>query len=307
MQRRRESIDSPPVPDWIAQPERGSRLTLLAYVHLALALGRPAARVLLYPVCVYFLVFAVKARAASRAYLRKALAREPRVADLYRHFLTFASTILDRVFLLKGRYSEFEVRTHGEEIVADVVERGGGCFLLGAHVGSFEVIRALGGDARGLRVSLVMYEENARKLSSVLNAIKPDMAPRIIALGKMDAMLKVEQALERGEFVGMLGDRTIAGEGTMTCPFLGDHARFPLGPFRLAAMLERPIVLMFGLYRGGNRYDIHFERLAAAPGGLARNALIEQSVRSYVARLEHYCRLAPYNWFNFYDYWEKGA
>lgn len=305
MQRRRVSLDSQAVPDWIAQPERGNRLALLAYVRLALALGRPAARVLLYPVCVYFLVFAAKARAASRTYLRKALAREPRVTDLYRHFLTFASTILDRVFLLKGRYSEFEVRTHGEEIVADLVARGGGCFLLGAHMGSFEVVRALGGDAHGLRVSLVMYEENARKLSSVLNAIKPDITPRIIALGKMDAMLKVEQALERGEFVGMLGDRTIAGEGTMTCPFMGDHARFPLGPFRLAAMLERPIVLMFGLYRGGNRYDIHFERLAVATQGLARDALIEQAVRSYVARLEHYCRLAPYNWFNFYDYWDK--
>jgi predicted LPLAT superfamily acyltransferase len=23
----------------------------------------------------------------------------------------------------------------------------------------------------------------------------------------------------------------------------------------------------------------------------------------YVERLEHYCRLAPYNWFNFYDFW----
>ena len=307
MQRPRDSLDSRSVPDWIAQPERGNRLALHAYVRLALALGRPAARVFLYPVCAYFLLFARSARSASRAYLRKALAREPRVADLYRHFLTFASTILDRVFLLKGRYSEFEIHTHGEDVVADLVARGEGCFLLGAHMGSFEVIRALGGDARGLRVSLVMYEENARKLSSVLNAIKPDLAPRIIALGKMDAMLKVEQALERGEFVGMLGDRTIAGEGTMTCAFLGDAAPYPLGPFRLAAMLERPIVLMFGLYRGGNRYDIHFERLAAAPvEGLAgRNALMEQSVRSYVARLEHYCRLAPYNWFNFYDYWNK--
>lgn len=307
MQRRRVSVESRPVPDWIAQPERGSRLALLAYVRLALALGRPAARVLLYPVSVYFLVFAAKARNASRTYLRKALAREPGVADIYRHFLTFASTILDRVFLLKGRYSDFEVRTYGEEIVADLVAQGGGCFLLGAHMGSFEVVRALGGDAHGLRVSLVMYEENARKLSSVLNAIEPDIAPRIIALGKMDAMLKVEQALERGEFVGMLGDRTIAGENTMTCPFMGDHARYPLGPFRLAAMLDRPIVLMFGLYRGGNRYDIHFERLAVAPEAPAREALIEHSVESYVARLEHYCRLAPYNWFNFYDYWEKGA
>lgn len=292
MQRRPDSsIDSRPVPEWVARPELGNQRALHFFVRLALALGRPAARWLLYPVCAYFLVFAFKARAASRDYLRRALAREPRLGDLYRHFLTFASTILDRVFLLKGRYAQFDIRTHGENLVADMLARGEGCFLLGAHMGSFEVIRAFGGDARGLRVSLVMYEENAKKLNSVLNAVKPDIALHVIALGKVDAMLKVEQALESGAFVGMLGDRTIAGEGTLTCPFLGAPAQFPVGPFRLAAMLERPIVLMFGLYRGGNRYDIHFERLA------------EQSVRSYVERLEHYCRLAPYNWFNFYDYW----
>ena len=23
----------------------------------------------------------------------------------------------------------------------------------------------------------------------------------------------------------------------------------------------------------------------------------------YVARLDHYCRSAPYNWFNFYELW----
>lgn len=306
MQRRPDdSIESRPVPEWVARPELGNKLALHFFVRLALTLGRPAARWLLYPVCVYFLIFASEARAASKGYLRRALAREPRLGDLYRHILTFASTILDRVFLLKGRYAEFDIRTHNENLVLDMVARGEGCFLLGAHMGSFEVIRSFGGDARGMRVSLVMYEENARKLNSVLNAVKPDLALQIIALGKVDAMLKVEQALARGEFVGMLGDRSIAGEGTLTCPFLGSPASFPLGPFRLAAMLERPIVLMFGLYRGGNRYDIHFERLGhmAHEGRENRSALMEQSVRRYVERLEHYCRLAPYNWFNFYDYW----
>jgi predicted LPLAT superfamily acyltransferase len=274
-------------------------------VCVALTLGRRAARWLLYPGCAYFLASGSRARAASRDYLRKALDREPRLGDIYRHFLNFAFTVLDRVFLLRGRYAQFDIRTHGEHLVADLVGRGDGCFLLGAHMGSFEVIRALGGDARAVRVSLVMYEENARKLNSILNAIKPDLAVHIIALGKVDAMLKVEQALKRGEFVGMLGDRTIAGEGTVMCPFLGSPARFPVGPFRLAAMLERPIVLMFGLYLGGNRYDIHFERLAefSHEDRAGRGAIMEQAVRSYVARLEHYCRLAPYNWFNFYDYW----
>ena len=306
MQRRTDpSIDGRRVPDWVAHPERGSTLALRFIVFVALTIGRTAARVLLYPACAYFLVSGAKARAASRAYLRKALGREPRLGEIYRHFLTFAFTVLDRVFLLRGGYAQFEIRTHGEHLVADLVTRGEGCFLLGAHMGSFEVLRALGGDARAVPVSLVMYEENARKLNSVLNAIKPDLAMHIIALGKVDAMLKVEQALQRGEFVGMLGDRTIAGEGTVTCPFLGSPARFPAGPFRLAAMLERPIVLMFGLYRGANRYDVHFERLAelAHEGRTDRRAVLDQSVRSYVQRLEHYCRLAPYNWFNFYDYW----
>ena len=112
-------------------------------------------------------------------------------------------------------------------------------------------------------------------------------------------MLKVETALKQGEIVGMLGDRTFQGEGTVACRFLGEVARFPSGPFRLAAMLQRPVVLMFGLYRGGNRYDIYFERLVDT-----WQAVIEQALHRYVERLEHHCRDAPYNWYNFYDFWQ---
>jgi predicted LPLAT superfamily acyltransferase len=62
---------------------------------------------------------------------------------------------------------------------------------------------------------------------------------------------------------------------------------------------------MVALYRGGNRYDIHFERLADAPAADAgREALMRERLCRYVARLEHYCRGAPYNWFNFYDFWK---
>jgi len=77
-------------------------------------------------------------------------------------------------------------------------------------------------------------------------------------------------------------------------------------PERIAALLKRPVVMMVGLYRGGNRYDVHFERLADMSGveRADRERAIEDALRRYVARLEHYCRLAPYNWFNFYDYWK---
>jgi predicted LPLAT superfamily acyltransferase len=298
-------VDQPASPEWVARPERSNTLAIRLIVWIALTLGRPVARLLLYPICLYFLIFSSAARAASGSYLRRALGRKPEFADLFRHYLTFASTILDRVFLLSDRYDRFDVRVHGAEIVDEMVARGEGGFLLGAHMGSFEIVRAVGRETRGLRIRLVMYEENARKINSVLTAINPNLSLEIIALGKLESMLKVEAALKCGEFVGMLGDRTIEGEGTRHCDFLGGQVKFPAGPFRVAAMLKRPIVLMFGLYRGANRYDVYFERLAAEPnaGDPDRNAWIEQSMRRYAERLEYYCRLAPYNWFNFYDIW----
>ncbi len=292
-------------PAWLGQPERSQAGIIRCFAWIALTLGRPAARLLLYPICLYFLLFSLDARAASRKYLRKVLGRKPRSAHLFQHYHTFAATILDRIFLHDGAYSQFDVRTFNEDIVLEMVARGEGCFLLGAHVGSFEVMRALGRDARGLRVSMVMYEENAKKINAVLDAINPALALQVIALGMVDSMLKVEHALESGEFVGMLGDRALEGERTIPCSFLGETARIPVGPLRIAAMLKRPVVLMFGLYRGGNHYDIHFEHLVDLRHveRVTRDSVIEQSVRKYVERLEHYCRLAPYNWFNFYDYW----
>jgi predicted LPLAT superfamily acyltransferase len=305
--RQDDTAQPAAVPEWVARPERSNTLALRLIVTIALTLGRGVARLLLYPVCVYFLLFSASSHAASKKYLRKVLPHEPGLRDAFRHCHTFAATLLDRVFLFNDQYERFDVRVHGEELLVESTANGGGCFLLGAHMGSFEIIRALGRRNTAARISLVMYPENARKFNSVLAAVNPKLALQVIELGKIDAMLKVETALGAGDIVGMLGDRTFQGEGTVTCPFFGEPARFPTGPFRLAALLRRPMILMFGLYRGGNRYDIYFERLVDAwPGPrAAREDMLAQAQRRYVVRLEHHCRDAPYNWYNFYDFWQQ--
>ena len=291
-------------PDWIGQSERSNTLALRFMAWVAMKLGRGVARLLLYPISLYFLVFSQQARTASREYLGRALGRKPRLADRYRHYHSFASVLLDRVFLLNDQVSRFDVRVNGAEIVDEMLAGGEGCILLGAHLGSFEILRSVG-RKRGTRVSMMMYEDNARKVGAVLRAINPGLDMEIIALGKLDAMLKVEAALARGEAVGMLADRTLNDADTVRCPFLGQPARFPTGPFRIAIMLNRPIAVLFGLYRGGNRYDIHIERFAVPDElrGRERAAVADLLVRRYAGRLDHYCRLAPYNWFNFYDFW----
>jgi len=291
---------------WLQQRERGSVLGIRLLVGIANVLGRRAGRLALYPVCLYFLIFSVRARVASRQYLTRVLGRPPRTADLLRHYITFATVALDRLFLLKERYELFETRLHGEEVLQQVLERGEGCLLLGAHMGSFEILRAMG-TVHHVRVAMLMYEDNARKIAAVTKAINPVLARDVITLGRFDSMLKVYERLQHSAWVGILGDRALDKENLVRVPFLGAAAPFPATPFQLALMLKRPVVLMLGIYRGGNRYDLHFEKLfdPAGVGRAERPRAVADAVALFARRLEHYCRGAPYNWFNFYDFWDE--
>ncbi len=293
-------------PEWLRRKERGSAVTIRLMVSLALFLGRRTARLFLPFGCLYFLLFSAAARQASADYLRRALGRRATLVDVFRHYFAFASCVLDRVFFLSNALDEFDIRIFGESALLDVLSAGTGCILLGAHMGSFEALRAIGRDRPGISVKMVMFEENAQKITSVLNAINPSLAKDVISLGKPNSFLTVQNCLDNGAAVGILADRSLSAERQAIHPFLGTPARFPVGPFRMIAILRKPVVLMFGLYRGGNRYDVHFELFSMPDQAGARQGAseIDDTIGRYVARLDHYCRIAPYNWFNFFDVWK---
>jgi len=296
-------------PDWKQRPERSNRAMLRTMTWITLSFGRRASRWVLAGISVYFLLFAPAARRASRDYLSRALGRAPRWRELFAHFHCFATTIHDRVFLLNNRFDLFTVEVHGEDLLIEVLAEGKGAFLMGAHMGSFELVRAVGRRQPGLRVGMVMYADNASKINAALAAINPDAQLDIVVLGRLDAMLQVRDRLDEGMILGMLGDRSLEVGPTRALPFLGAPAEFPIGPMRLAAMLRRPVIFMAGLHLGGNRYAIHFERLADfshTPAG-GRDAVMQTTLENYVACLERHCRATPYNWFNFYDFWQKPA
>lgn len=305
--REPANAGGPEASDWTRRDERGSPALMRFMVRVSLALGRGPARVLLHPIAAYFLAFSARARRASREFLARALCRRPTLADQYRHFLAFAATIHDRVFFISGRFEPFDIRVYGDEVFEGLPENAG-AFLMGAHLGSFEAARACGRGRAGRPVVMAMIEENARKLNAVLSAIDPRAAEGIVPLGRMDSMLKLSSLLETGALVGVLADRTPGGEPTLSLPFLGSQVAFPTGPMRMAAMLRARAVFMSGLYRGANRYDIHFETLAdfSAPEAEARgerDRLVREAIERYAALLERYAREHPYNWFNFHDFW----
>ena len=284
-------------------------LMLRMMTWLSLRLGRRAARGVLHLIAAYFLLFAPASRRASRNYLRRALGRPAHWRELYRHFFTFAATVHDRIYLINRRFDLFDVEVHGEDTLRDLLASGNGLFLMGAHLGSFEVIRALGRKHTDLRIAMVMHEDNAQKINATLAAINPEAVQDVIGLGHIDSMLRVRERLDDGCVVGMLADRSPGNDTLYPVKILGADARLPGGPFRMAALLQRPVVFMTGLYLGGNRYAIHFDPLAdfSTVARDQREAALNAAITRYAALLDHYCRLAPYNWFNFFDFWQPAS
>jgi predicted LPLAT superfamily acyltransferase len=291
--------------EWVASKERGSTALLRLMAGLSMRLGRPLSRIPLYGIALYFFLFAPRARRQSQRFLRRALGRRPRAGERFRHVLNFATTIHDRVYLINERYDVFKISVEGEPLMRAQIELGNGAFLMGAHMGSFEVIGSLGRRQPGLQVSMAMYEDNARKINGILAAVNPEARPDIVSLGHIDAMLRIAERLDQGAFVGMLGDRTLGDEPVHAVTILGERAYLPTGPMRAAAILRRSVFFMLGLYRGANRYHVVFAPIAdfSAVTSKTRDAAVCAAVERYAELLDKYCRSDPYNWFNFFDFW----
>ena len=294
--------------EWVSHRERGSLRLLKIMAFLSLRCGRRASRIILYGIAIYFFLFGPSARRHSLQYLRLALGRPPTARDRFLQILSFATTIHDRVYLINGQFEKFNISIEGEDRVLTHERQGRGALLLGAHMGSFEVMHSLSRRQHGLRVAMAMYEENARKIGGILAAINPEWISDIIALGHIDAMLNIAERLDQGAYVGVLADRTLGDEPAQAVTFLGQQAYVPTGPMRAAAILRCPVFFMVGLYRGKNNYHVAFERVADFSTTIgSRELAVRAAIERYVAVLEHYCRSDPYNWFNFFDFWRQRA
>jgi predicted LPLAT superfamily acyltransferase len=306
--------------DWARAPERSNMLALRFICTMALLCGRRVTRLLLPPISLYFLLFAPTPRRHIKRYLFRAIGPHAGWIDGFRLLHAFASTVLDRVYFLRGRMDLFDVRVKGNLPLEAEALKGRGAFLLGAHVGSFEALGACKHQSRhkqALRLAMLMYPDNAQRITAILNAISlPELRPHVIALGRPHSMLDLRDWLDNGGLGGMLADRTLPGSedqpaqqrgNNIVLPFLGQPASFNDGPFRLAALLRRKVFFMAGLYGGGARYDVQFDLLAdfseRAPDPAERERRIRLAVEAYVAHLEALCRAYPYNWFNFHDFW----
>jgi predicted LPLAT superfamily acyltransferase len=258
----------------------------------------------------YFVAANGNARRASRQALRRWLGREPTLRDVARNFHYFAQCSLDRLYLLRGQSNRLSVIAHRPADVTAVTQSGRGCLMFLAHVGSFEVMRMTGTNAISLPISVLMDRRQGQMLVKLVEKLNPTAALTIIdaAARGPELMLKLKEALDAGRMVCIMADRARANERALQVPLAGAAVRMPLGPWVLAAALNAPVILGFGLYQGGNRYCTYSELFTTGLNlpRVGRDAAIQIQAERFAARVAHYAQQAPYNWFNFFDYWGEG-
>jgi predicted LPLAT superfamily acyltransferase len=294
-----------PESGWLSAAERGSSLGIEALLAVCRLFGRRGGRLILIGIALWYALFGGSAVRASRDYLRRVQGRAG-FLEVFRHILCFCQCTLDRVFLAQRRFDLFEIEPHGNEHLLELHRQGRGALLLGAHLGSFESLRAMS-RIEDVPVYMAMHLDNARRLVGYLRRVDPDFSRCIVPIDPADPsfVFRLKELVDGGALVAVLADRVGFGERSVEVEFLGASALFPSGPYALASVLGCPVFMVWGLYRSPRRYDptcVPFADEVKLPRGQREEAARELAQR-YARRLEELCRQAPYNWFNFYDFW----
>ena len=308
---------------WSKLAERGSGLGLRIVFVCYRLLGERAARLLLYPIVAYFLLTGSKTRAASLAYLRRVHARAdasaarplPGWRDSFRHMLAFAQSGLDKLAAWMGGFDSSRVDFPNQAEFERLLASGRGAVLIGSHLGNLEMTRALATNEQRAIVNAVVHTRHAQRFNQTLAQANASFGVNLIQVAHLgpDTAIMLKDKVDRGELMVIVGDRTPPAAGGSSSrisliDFLGQPAPFAQGPFILASLLDCPVYLFFCL-REGDRYRIHFEPFAERIllPRRERQERLHGYLRQYAARLEAHCLQAPYQWFNFYDFWRHDA
>ena len=298
---------------WADVKEIGAAWGIRALLAIYRVFGRTLLFVALYPVVTYYFLTNRIARIASHDYLRTLTAYAPDApiratwGATFRHFLSFATSLYDRVAAWTGAITLDDLTFTGREALAALIDERRGAVLVTAHIGSFEVCRAMARQRANMRLNVLVHTGHAEKINRVMQRVHPDQNVELIEVGTIDPAVAIRLAhkVANGEFVVVTGDRVpVRGSRTVEVDFLGRTATFPQGPFILASLLKCPVLSLICLAEGRG-FHVFIESLGERI--VLRRGQREEDIRGYVAalaaRLEQACRRAPLQWFNFYPFW----
>ncbi len=303
---------------WSSQQERGNHFGLSLILAAYRLFGRRSFIIMLYPIIGYFFLTGKTARGYSQQFLRRvyirdkqSFAKAPNWLDSFRHFMSFGRAGIDKLSSWMGDIAPESIKFVDRQEFDKLVQSKKGAVFIGSHLGNLELGRALSKYESNLVINAIVFSNNAQKFSAQLKRANPEYDVNLIQISNLgpDMAMRLKEKVDKGEVLVIVGDRTstsVAGRVNYV-PFLGDLAPFPQGPFIIASLMDCPVYLMFCL-QDGNQHKIYFEKFSSKGISLPRKQrqkILQQIIERYALRLEHYALRFPFQWFNFFDFWNS--
>jgi predicted LPLAT superfamily acyltransferase len=300
---------------WASLQETSITLGIRILTWVYRVCGRWVFRLFLRPVVSYYFLRGRIARNASREYLRRLGQSCPELglsggwAESYRHFLSFGENLLDKIIVWTGSITPDQVDFPNRNLLLELIEQKRGAILLSGHIGNLEVCHAIANLRGQIRLNILVHTKHAEKFNRLLGGRGGSATIQLIQVTELNPAIAIDlqNKIERGEFLVMVGDRVpVNGSRTVRADFLGKDAEFPQGPYLLASLLHCPVYTLFCLDSDGDfqvNLELFAESIRIPRAEPQRQQMLETLARRYAKRLEDHCRAAPFQWFNFYPYW----
>jgi predicted LPLAT superfamily acyltransferase len=299
---------------WAQFEERSTIWGMRFLLRIYLLFGRTVLQVFLYPIVIYYWLINRSGRRASQSYLSR-VAKFTNTSQLYgslfysyKHFISFANAIIDKLAAWAGTLSLADVEYHGRDQLLAETKNGRGVVLLGSHLGNLEVCRVIAYLDKDILIKVLVHTKHAEKINRLLNQCSGKSSLNLIQVTEITAATSIllSDKIDNGELVIIAADRTPVGHSQrlVKVDFLGAMALFPQGPFILASLLKCPVYTIFCL-KQHCKHVIYFDYFSPPLKFPRKNReqMMQKTIQLYAGRLQHYCLKEPLQWFNFYDFW----
>jgi predicted LPLAT superfamily acyltransferase len=284
---------------------KGTPLGYRIFVWILKSFGVAPAYFLLRFVAFYYFLFSFTSSRQVVALYRHKLGYSwfSAVGKLYRNYYLLGQSIIDKVVLMSGIKNKFSFNFDGEENLRAIAGLQKGGILLSAHIGNWDIAGHLFKRLE-TRINIVLFDGEHEKIKEYLDGVTGKKEVNIIVIKKdLSHIYAISEAFKNNELVCMHADRFLEGNKTISTNFLGREAKFPMGPFLLAATFKVPVSYVFAVKE--SRYHYHFFASPAKtytnPG---RDAAMREMLDDYAAAMEEKTKKYPEQWYNYYNFWQ---
>jgi len=293
------------MPAWEGR-SKGGALGYRIFVFVLKTGGVLPAYFLLRIVTLYYLLFSFKSTKHSFNYFREKLGYSvlKSILKVYRNYNLLGQSLIDKVVVIAGIPNKFTFNLDGIENLRKIATLNKGGLLLTAHIGNWETASHLLTDINA-RINIVTFDGENPEIKDYLKSVTGKNAVNFIPIkDDLSHVFKISEAFLDNELVCMPADRFMEGNKTITVKFLGADAKFPLGPFLLAARFKVPVSFVYGMKESTYHYHFYGSEIKDY-SYLERDDAVQQIVRDFVADMESKVKKYPEQWYNYYNFWEQ--